>query len=284
MNITPNTAFNRHGYVLKYRIEGHGIPAIVIGSHIYYPRTFSQNLRDHFQMIFIDHRAFGTTQDTTALPFQLDDILDDIEALKNQLDLDKVVIIGHSIQALIALEYAKKYPDSMLGLILIASSPNAGNRVHEAADRYFQESVCPERKTALARNLRTLADDIAADPDAAFVTRMLKFGPMIWYDWTYDASALWKDVQLNPQGAAIVWGSMFADYDPKPGIERIQCPLLLALGRYDYWNPPHLWEVYRPYIHALTVRVFEQSGHTPQLEESEAFDCEVIAWAQAIQS
>ncbi len=35
------------GFKLRYAIEGSGKPALVIGSAIYYPRTFSQNLRNH---------------------------------------------------------------------------------------------------------------------------------------------------------------------------------------------------------------------------------------------
>lgn len=40
-------------FELKYQIEGKGMPALVIGSAIYYPRTFSQSLRDHFCQAFI---------------------------------------------------------------------------------------------------------------------------------------------------------------------------------------------------------------------------------------
>ena len=37
------------GFKLRYRIEGAGIPAIVIGSARYYPRVFSQHLREHLR-------------------------------------------------------------------------------------------------------------------------------------------------------------------------------------------------------------------------------------------
>ncbi|NDB83077.1 MAG: alpha/beta hydrolase, partial [Alphaproteobacteria bacterium] len=48
--------------------------------------------------------------------------------------------------------------------------------------------------------------------------------------------------------------------------------------RYDYFNPPHLWEKYREHVSDLTVRIFEKSAHTPQLEESRNFDEELIGW------
>ena len=44
---------------LCYSIEGAGQPVLVIGSAVYYPRTFSQQLRKQLQLIFIDHRGFA---------------------------------------------------------------------------------------------------------------------------------------------------------------------------------------------------------------------------------
>jgi proline iminopeptidase len=267
----------RDGFVLGYTQEGKGIPAIVIGSCRYYPRTFSDNLRHHMQLIFLDQRAFGRRMDPSEEAenaFALDSILDDIEALRIKLQLEKIVIMGHSIHAWMALAYAKKYPNAVSHTILIAASPFAGPKLYEAADQYFYESVCPERKAALAQSLTTLESELSANPAQAFITRMLRFGPMIWYDYKYNADWLWEDITLDPTGAAFVWGSMFENLE----IEPLNSPIFLALGRYDYWNPPHLWEEFRFLFEGLTIRVFEKSSHTPQLEESENFGRELLNW------
>ena len=60
------------------------------------------------------------------------------------------------------------------------------------------------------------------------------------------------------------------------GLER---PVWLGLGRYDFLvAPPSSWDRVRPHLRDLTVRVFERSGHTPQYEEAERFDAELLAW------
>lgn len=69
---------------------------------------------------------------------------------------------------------------------------------------------------------------------------------------------------------------MFSDYNVANALKAISCPILLALGRYDYFNPPHLWEKYCDHASNITVRIFEKSGHTPQLEESENFDVALL--------
>ena len=44
-------------FQLRYRIEGTGTPAIVIGFPAYYPRVFSKYLRSHLRFVFLDHRG-----------------------------------------------------------------------------------------------------------------------------------------------------------------------------------------------------------------------------------
>jgi hypothetical protein len=43
---------------LKYIVAGVGIPCMVVGSHIFWPRTFSEDLRNHLRFIFADCRLF----------------------------------------------------------------------------------------------------------------------------------------------------------------------------------------------------------------------------------
>lgn len=267
------------GFTLGYSIEGRGPDALVIGSAVYYPRTFSQNLRQHLRMIFVDHRGFGMAPGAfTHADFELDVLVDDLENLRQALGLNKVIVIGHSGHAYMALHYAKKYPENVSHVVMLATSPDGSAASFQAADRYFDESVNPTRKALYACAMQHLADDINADPQHRFIHYSLRSGARIWYDPTYDARPLWKGVRVIPEMFDYVWGQLFRDIDITDGLERVTVPVFLGLGRYDFWNPPHLWEPLRDRFHDLRVRVFEQSGHTPQLEESALFDQELLAW------
>lgn len=266
---------SRDNFCLKAESFGSGPVAIVIGSHKYYPRTFSENLKTKLQLVCADTRGFvPALSDHSESDFSIAKILQDIDALRLSLGVDRIILIGHSIHAFMALEYARQFPDRVSNLVLIASSPTAGVEIYKEADRYFEESVCPERKAAFAASMQKFLES----GDQSFVARLLSFGPRIWYDANFDASKLWEGVEVNSVGAGIIWGSMFADYDLASALKAIKCPIFLALGRYDYFNPPHLWEKYREHASDLTVRIFEKSAHTPQLEESNNFDEELIRW------
>lgn len=123
-----------------------------------------------------------------------------------------------------------------------------------------------------------LGADIAADPTRRFIHYSLRSGARIWYDPTFDATELWRDVRVIPEMFDYVWGNLFKTLDITQGLAQVQQPVLLCLGRYDYWNPPHLWEQVRTQFKDLQIRIFEKSGHTPQYEEAAAFDRELLTW------
>lgn len=269
----------RDDFSLHYTIEGKGLPILVIGSHRFYPRTFSEALLEKVQLICMDHRGFGSiSRVVTDEDFSLSKLVDDIEALRQHLGLETIALLGHSGHGYIAMEYAKHYPHRVSKLILLAMSPRAGAENFAAANRYFEESVSPLRKQLFNDRYPTLEDAMLANPKRAFITRMLVFAPMIWYQPDYDATWLWEGIEVIPEMFEHVWTRVFPQLDITEQTNKLQCPIFLGLGRYDYWNPPYLWDPIRPFFKQLTIRIFEQSGHTPQLEESTLFDETLLAW------
>ncbi len=76
-----------------------------------------------------------------------------------------------------------------------------------------------------------------------------------------------------------VWGVVFRDIDITKGLDIFDKPVFLGLGRYDFLvAPPYTWNPIRPKFKNITVRIFEKSGHTPQYEEPELFDAELLHW------
>lgn len=250
----------RDGFALKYLIEGKGTPALVIGSVDYYPQTFSNNLKNHFQLICTDHRGFAQSTDEYAQSdYTLNKIVEDIEALRKELRLDQMVIIGHSGHAHMAVAYTKKYPYHVSRLILIGISPLEN---HLASNAYFDRLASPERKAQLAQNLSHMEN--------TFVGRLLAFGPMLWYQYDFDAKGLWTKVHINEDIVNYLWGEVFKTHDLTSDLAFLKMPIDVVLGKYDFFNPPDLWKnVQNPFI---KTHVLERAGHTPQLEDPEVFD------------
>ena len=267
-------------FELAYSIEGNGTPAVVIGSAVYYPKTFSRNLRRSLRLVFLDHRGFANvTGDVPISEYAFDVVLADIERARSELGLDRVVIVGHSGHGYMALEYAKRYPQHVSHVVMIATGPSHGAVHVEAAERSWREAVCPERKARLERDMALLPAEIEAAPERRFVTFCVRMGARSWYDHTFDAAPLWEGVHVNMHAFDHLWGEVFRDLDIRQGLHELDVPVFLALGRHDYLVAPYAtWDPYRASFRDLTVRVFERSGHTPQFEESALFDAELLEW------
>ena len=154
----------------------------------------------------------------------------------------------------------------------------------EARDRYWEESVWPERKAALAENVKRLPDEeVAKLPSTPrFVKAYVRDGPRSWFDARFDSTPLWEGVEVNMDMFDYVWGELFRDIDIARGLDALDRPVLVALGRYDFLvAPPSSWDRVRPSFRNLTLRVFERSGHTPQHDEPRLFDAELLGWLRA---
>lgn len=272
------------GFKLQYIVDGSGAPAIVVGSSLYYARTFSNSLRTKLRMAFIDHRGFAPSNNCKDIrKYQLDILVDDIELLRKELGFEKFILIGHSGHAFMALEYAKKYPTNVEYLVMMCAAPDYSDAAHSKSVRDWEELVSPERKAALAENLSRFPQEIAQAPERAFVTRCLLMGPKSWFNYNYDATNLWEGIEVNMTMFDYVWGEVFRDIDITKNLDKLKAPVFLALGRYDYLVPPaYLWESVRGHFSDLTVRIFEQSGHAPHFEEPELFDQELLGWLSKI--
>ena len=269
------------GFKLRYSIEGVGTPTIVIGSALYYPRVFSQPLRKELRLIFLDHRGFARAPaNIESASFELDTLVDDVERARQELGLGQVAVIGHSGHGYMALEYAKKYPTNISHVVMIGIAPDLSAGGAEAAERYWQESVSPERKALLEANRQRLPDDELAKLSfsESFRGAYIRDGAKIWFDPKFDSTPLWEGVEVN-EVVERVWGEVFPAIDITKGLDALDLPVFLALGRYDFLvAPPSSWDRVRPAFRDLTVRVFERSGHTPPLEEAELFDGELLGW------
>lgn len=273
-------------FKLRYRVEGSGPAALVVGSSMYYPRVFSSALRRSLRLVFLDNRGFAPPPahpvDTTA--YALDVLLDDMEHTRQQLNLGRIIVIGHSGNSYLALEYAKKYPQHVSHVVMIGISPDLSDAHARARDRYFETAASAERKAILAENRAKLPDAELAKrtPRQRYIDTYIRETPRVWYNPKFNIRPIWDDLDVNVDMTDHVWGRIFRDIDITTGLDRFERPVLLMLGRYDFLlAPPSVWGPVKSKFRDLTIRIFEQSGHTPQYEEAALFDTVLLEWLQS---
>lgn len=273
-------------FKLRYRIEGSGPPALVVGSSMYYPRVFSSALRQSLRLVFLDNRGFAPPPahpvDTTA--YALDVLLDDMERTRQQLNLGRIIVIGHSGNSYLALEYAKKYPQHVSHVVMIGISPDLSDAHARARDHYFETAASAERKAILAENRAKLPDAELAKrtPRQRYIDTYIRETPRVWYNPKFNIRPIWEDLDVNVDMTDHVWGRIFRDIDITKGLDRFERPVLLMLGQYDFLlAPPSVWDPISSKFRDLTIKIFERSGHTPQYEEAALFDMVLLEWLRS---
>ncbi len=273
------------GAKLHYLMQGSGPACLLIGSSIMYPRLFSENLRKHVRIVFLDGRHFvPTDSDFDVHKVTIDTYAADIEKARTTLNLGKVFIIGHSIHGDLAMEYARRYPQNVRGAIVIASPPAGLVKTSAASQEYWEKDASASRKQQLEVNWKKEGGQESVKKlrgGQSFIRTYVTNGPKYWYDAAYDCSWIWTGMDPNTAMTTQLF-SLFQSYDLEQGPGKITVPVFLALGKYDFVVPYTLWDDQKQKLANLTSHLFEQSGHTPQLEEAALFDKALLAWMATI--
>lgn len=267
------------GTKLRYVVEGSGIPCIVVNGRHYRP-VFSKDLRRHLKLVFVDFRLSSEAEAAAKLDdITLDTLVDDIDQVRKALGFERVAVMGHSLPSLIALEYARKYPEHTSHVILIGAPPFMITPKEQEA--FWESDASQARKLANKRNLERITDEDLkkAPPGQAWKLVFVRNGARYWYDASYDSAWMLEGITPNMKFIPHVAG-LFRDYDVGKRMPRTTTPVFLALGRSDYLVPYHTWDGRRDSFPNLSYHLFEKSGHYPMFEEPALFDKKLIEWVK----
>ncbi|MFD0710913.1 alpha/beta fold hydrolase [Paenibacillus sp. GCM10027626] len=263
----------RDGYKLAILEQGpkENTPIFVIGSAIYYPRLFAHDVFADLHLVFIDHRGFAKSANDNA-PYSLDDIVEDIEAVRVKLNDPKVILFGHSGHGFMAMAYANKYPERVSAMILANLAPTNAKERQEGSIAYFEQTADEARKQYFYTEIAKLENDIKQDPEHRFSHMNIRMQAHSFYQYDFNGAYLWDDVVNNMPALDYLWGVEFAAFDTLSALQHLKAPCLLMLSEYDYLvSPISLWDAYLEKVPSIKKVVFEKSGHNPMLEEPEKF-------------
>jgi proline iminopeptidase len=239
----------------------HGGPG---GDHSYYKPWLSP-LADKMQLVYIDHRGQGRSARGPRETYTLDNNVEDLEALRDYLGLDKIVLLGASYGGMVALSYAVRYPENVSHLLAIVTVPDA--RFLDRAKEILSERGTDEQQ-AVAEKL--WAGSFADDEELRHYFDVME--PM--YSLTHDpekdndarARSIYSADAIN-EG----FGGFLRSYDVGDQLHKITAPTLVIGARHDWICAPEFSEEIASKIPNADLRMFEQSGHSVITDENKAF-------------
>jgi len=271
---------NREGTVsvdgaeLYYSTQGSGPTCLVlsaIGTEPYKRLTLPQ-LAKRLRLVYVDLRGSGrSTGNPADLTFDI--LAGDLEAIRGELGVDQVAVLGHSILGVLAIEYGRRHAASVSHVITV-STPPSGDMAFLAAksSAFFEEHASEERKQLLRDNLANLSEG------ASMGETMYAHTPMRFYDARFDAAPLFAEADVKPGLLKHIMETLTPNWTIRAESSSLRVPIFIAQGRHDYAFPYVLWDGVVDALPNATLRIFEKSGHQAFFEEPEVFADALSKW------
>ncbi len=105
---------------LHHRILGKGEPLLILHGLFGYSdnwQTHAKKLAEYYQVILVDQRNHGHSPWNEEFTYDL--LVDDLKELVNDLQLENIILLGHSMGGKTSMRYAQRYPEDLEKLIVV---------------------------------------------------------------------------------------------------------------------------------------------------------------------
>ncbi|MEU4420923.1 alpha/beta fold hydrolase [Actinoplanes sp. NPDC024001] len=220
-------------------------------------------LTDRAQLVYLDYRGSGWSAPTSPENYTMDTFVDDIEALRRHLGLDRIGLLGISYGGMVAMTYATRYQQHLDRLILVATAPD--RRFMARAQEILAERGTPQQRAVAAR-LFSGSFESVDDLLHYFETMGTMYARR--FDVTEEKSFR---PRFNHEEINAAYGSDLHKYDVTAQLSGITVPTQVIGARHDWICAPEFSEEIADRIPGAELRMFEDSGHNVQDDEYDAF-------------
>jgi pimeloyl-ACP methyl ester carboxylesterase len=189
-------------------------------------------------------------------PMTFAGLADALAALLDSRDVERAVLVGHSMGGMVAQEFVAGRPNRTAALVLAATSPAFGGPSGDWQRQFLAERLKPldEGKTPADIAPALVAGMVGDDPDPRGVER---------------AVACMSAVAAESYRAAL---HCLVTFDRRASLRAIRCPTLAIAGERDRVSSPAVVERMAAAIPGARYRLLAGVGHLANLERPELFD------------
>lgn len=192
----PRLASSADGVPIRYRVYGHGSPALIFihgwGANSSYWDAQVQHFKATHTVVTLDLAGHGESG-TTRAEWTMDAFGDDVVAVANHIAEPELVLIGHSMGGPVALEAARRLRTRIVGIVGVSTFNNIGmtapsreeferrlepfrNDFPSAARDYALRSFfTPQSDPELVRRV---TDDLASSPPGIAIGELIGLNEM----------------------------------------------------------------------------------------------------------
>ncbi|MDC0034000.1 alpha/beta hydrolase [Alphaproteobacteria bacterium] len=223
-------------------------------------------LSPDYRVIAWDAPSYGASAPVSSGTPSVNDYAARLAALVDALSLDRFLLVGHSLGALIAGRYAALQPERLRGMVL--ADPAAGH------------ARLPEEDRAARFNAR-LKSFAALGPERYAEQRA---GNLLRADTTHEHLSLVRRnmAQLTMEGLSAAARILSAG-DLLSDVAQFDGPAIVLCGSEDKVTPP---DVCRPVADAFpggrTFHLIEAAGHASYIDAPDIFTCHIVDFEKSL--
>lgn len=238
----------------------HGGPG---ADHTLYKPTFSP-LSSKMQLVYFDQRGQGRSARGLKETYTLENNVEDMEALRQYLGLEKIAVIGASYGGMVALSYAVRYPQNISHLIVITTAGDF--RFLQRAQEILQEKGTEAQKVAAQR-----VWDGTFENEIQMLEYWQVMMPMYSVIYNKQPQAFGQYHGIPSCDAVnIAFSGFLRSYNVMDSLHKITSPTLVIGARHDWFCAPEFSSEIARAIANSELRIFENSGHAIASDEPEA--------------
>lgn len=289
--ITGYTTLTPDSVEIYYETQGEGMPIMIIaggpgGNPNFYRYTHSDWL-EHGRLVYVHNRGRGRSENLDHLKdaYSVEKDVLDIEAVRQSLGAERIIVYGHSYGGTPALMYALIYPRHCHAVITSCthSGRDSFQKYNIDGMKYFLQRQFPEQ-WAVFDSLHSAG---LATSDSLFEKVWPDISEMYYYDpdnasimdsiWKLSSDSLSVGfnymVYLAIVGPDPEWSveGTLRDVELVPQLNKVECPALIVSGRFDRVCPPIVQKEIADALPNGKLVMFEQSGHRPFIEQKNRF-------------
>ncbi|WP_458456929.1 alpha/beta fold hydrolase [Methanobrevibacter sp.] len=212
--------------------------------------------KDDYRVITVDTRGHG--ESTRPEHYTLEDHAHDVHGIIEELNLEKVDILGYSMGSYIALRAAEVRCDDINNLVLVCTKPNGKT---SSVARILKEANLDITQVSQEEMMGViLKASLAPQSFEKVVSGELDVGELLKGDGD----------ELSEEEKAAEDASL-ADFDNSTDYDKVTCSTLVIGAEYDGINPPELGREVADGIKDAQFELIKDAGHLAVVEKPDEF-------------
>jgi proline-specific peptidase len=235
-------------------------------------------LWEKYTLVLLNPRGTGgSDRPPDSRAYQTDDYVDDVEALREHLGLERMLLLGHSHGGMVAQAYAARFPGRVRKLVLASTlarfGPAQEGAMRAGMEQRSNEPWYPDAAAALEEEQAAqyeTDEQISALAFREFPLYFARYGPV---EAGYLDSL--KTETVNGDALRLFNTEIFTTFDLRSVHEHISAPTLVITGGEDFICGPACGDEIASGIKGAHKVIVGDAGHFLFVEQPEAFHSEV---------